>query len=346
MGLRIYANGKDLKDVPVVQNEKGWYYLYNGTSTYWKPKLADFDSGKGKPSNVKKYDNDPKASHKSNPSLNRIDFSLIGGTKITFNQAVKVNGLPKLSKFKNPYGVEIVVGDIHLFLNHTHLAPGIQVGKHYPAGTVVVIVNNQSENKASAGDFPPHLEALVSRANPKWEQTTIRQLILAKETMPEETSTPVPVPVPEPVPTQPPVINPIPQDQGTEKPMTIEELLMKKDQEIKALNDDVSTLKERNRVLSEQLTQVVQKNGQLLDMAKKLQEALKQYGLKKIIADLFSRLTSRKFLFASFATGIFVAQGLGYIHMDQQTLTNLLIAIGGYVGVEGVADIVERSKKQ
>ena len=86
----IYANGKDLAQVPVVQNEVGKYYR-NSAGTYYKPTLANFDNA-SLPSGYKTYVGGSHAKYISNPLRHPLDFSLVAGTVITANFDVYIKG--------------------------------------------------------------------------------------------------------------------------------------------------------------------------------------------------------------------------------------------------------------
>jgi len=87
----VYANGKDLAELPVTQNENGKYYR-NSAKKYFTPKLADFDNVK-LPVGYKMYTDGSHARHINNPNRNPIDISLVAGTVITMNVDVNVVGI-------------------------------------------------------------------------------------------------------------------------------------------------------------------------------------------------------------------------------------------------------------
>ena len=87
----IYANGKDLAQCPVTQNEVGKYYR-NSAKKYFTPKLAEFDTAKP-PVGYRVYTDGSHARHIDNPNRNPIDISLVAGTVITMSVDVNVVGI-------------------------------------------------------------------------------------------------------------------------------------------------------------------------------------------------------------------------------------------------------------
>lgn len=155
--MKIYAGGKSLAEVPVTQNEVGWYY-WNGAS-YYKPVLAEFDTA-SLPTGYKKYTN---GSHTAYLSQNAIDFSIVAGTAITFSEEVTVllssTGSGSFCKLSTSRGI--------IYLVHTYKWASGKV----PAGTQVCQVAPQSVT-----GFAPHLHIYK-------EGGRVRDIILGIESM-------------------------------------------------------------------------------------------------------------------------------------------------------------------
>ena len=151
MALRIYADKKDINIVPVTQNEEGVYYEYDSGSL-WKPILKDFDSAKGKPSTAHKKIN---GSHVQNPSLNRIDFSLVGKTKMTASLLGHINLIDK-------WGVLVDFGSGRV-VKFNHCTTTLKLGAIVKAGDVICTVNTLAQNKVDLppNGFPEHLEIYI-----------------------------------------------------------------------------------------------------------------------------------------------------------------------------------------
>lgn len=183
--IRFYVNGKDLKDCPVVQNEKGVNYRYpNGR--YWKPKLKYFDTGKGKPKTAKRYTD---GSHVPYGKKSPLDFSVTGN--ITSNKSVKINGLSYLNntykKRNKPYGFTIIYGNSHIEMIHAKTS--YKAGQRVPAGKVIGKIMTPKENlesgrysvvKGRKVGFPSHLHGATNNDG-RFSKKTLRQMILAKD---------------------------------------------------------------------------------------------------------------------------------------------------------------------
>ena len=57
---------------------------------------------------------------------------------------------------------------------------------------------------------------------------------------------------------------------------------------------------------------------------------------------MLERLTSRKFLLTVAGCLVVLLKGLGVVAIEDENLWQLLAALGAFVGVEGMADIVSR----
>jgi len=138
--MKFFANGKNILEYGVVQNETGVYY-FNG-KTYFKPLLKDFDTATP-PAGYKKYTN---GSHASYLSQRALDFSVPQGYIITCDTAVT----PKVSSTNLGSFVKIQVGTKIVYLVHTYQWGA--VGKAIPAGKPICQIAPQSVSKAA-----PHL---------------------------------------------------------------------------------------------------------------------------------------------------------------------------------------------
>ena len=83
----IYANGKDLAECPVTQNDVGRHYKKG--SSYYTPIMARFNNATP-PSGYVTYNNGSHLQYKGNSYRYPWDISLTGGTKITANFQVKI----------------------------------------------------------------------------------------------------------------------------------------------------------------------------------------------------------------------------------------------------------------
>lgn len=165
----IYANGKDLAECPVVQNETGVYYS-NG-SAYFKPVLKDFDTATP-PSGYKRYTGGSHASYIGNTKRHPIDISFIVGTKLTANFDVKVIS----STSADGSWIKTQIVGTNYILPFVHCYKGLDsngkptypvAGSIIKAGSVICSVAPQSITKN-----PPHLHA------DEWTGYLIRNLIL------------------------------------------------------------------------------------------------------------------------------------------------------------------------
>lgn len=194
--IRFYANGKDLKDVLVTQNEKGWYYT-DSKEALIRTILKLFDTLK-LPSGAKKNIN---GSHKSYLKENAIDFSIAGGVRISSNKSLKLNSLlylknPKTGKnYELPYGMTWVYGDIHFLTDHVKTS--LKVGQRSEEGHTLCTVLTQAENKKSGrfdndnpNGFPPHLHFGTIAGH---DEVKVREFILANV---QSEPTPPPVTTP------------------------------------------------------------------------------------------------------------------------------------------------------
>lgn len=171
MDIRFYANGTDFRFLPIVQNERGWYYRYSN-GQYWKPILEHFDGAVGRPQTALKYTN---GSHTSYLHEKALDISLNAGVKITASKSVKVNQLLK-SKSGKVCGLELVYGNLHIIIYHakTSLKPGDRPA----AGTTICTIMTKDENeKSGVGALAPHLHIGTNNSG-SFDKATIRQIIL------------------------------------------------------------------------------------------------------------------------------------------------------------------------
>ena len=67
--------------------------------------------------------------------------------------------------------------------------------------------------------------------------------------------------------------------------------------------------------------------------------------MNEIVLDLYTRLTSRKFLAGLFGIMLLLGDNLGYIGLDSETRKQILTLILGYIFVEGSADAVRAYKE-
>lgn len=201
---RFFANGKDLKDCITKQNEFGQYWLVGGA--LWGTILANFDSGKGKPSNAVKKSG---GSHASYLNEHALDISLNAGTNITCSESIKINGFKYISGYKIPYGIELVYGNHHIIVYHVKTK--WKVGDRVPAGQVICTVMSAAENKSSGrfdkenpNGFPPHLHIGTNNTG-TFDKKTIRQFILEAVSTPPIVTPPVVTPPVTPPPSDPPI---------------------------------------------------------------------------------------------------------------------------------------------
>jgi len=61
---------------------------------------------------------------------------------------------------------------------------------------------------------------------------------------------------------------------------------------------------------------------------------------------MFNKVGGRKFILAVVFAVIFIANDMAGQILEETTIENILYVIGSFIGVEGVADIVERFKKK
>lgn len=180
--MKFYANNTDLLKVPVTQNEKGVYYS-NGKS-YYKPVLQEFDNAKP-PKGYKRYTD---GSHKAYLNERAIDFSIVAGTKIKCDSKIKFNRYFYVKGNKNPYGIELITGNLHIILYHVKAShkPNTRI----EAGQTICKVMTTDENRASGvGNLAPHLHAGTVKYL-LYENKSFRTLITEKPKEPVEKPNP------------------------------------------------------------------------------------------------------------------------------------------------------------
>lgn len=138
------ADGKDLAQVPMTQNENGVFYR-NSAGTYYKPILANFDNA-SLPSGYRKYIGGSHAKYLSNSNRNPLDLSIVAGANLTANVDVKVLGsTPNDGSWckVQPVGSDMVVGLVHTYQWRSGIVK---------AGNIICKVAPQSVT-----GFAPHL---------------------------------------------------------------------------------------------------------------------------------------------------------------------------------------------
>lgn len=242
---RFFANGKDLKDCLITQNEVGNYWLSGGA--LWRTVLANFDSGRGKPADAAKKSG---GSHSFYLSDHALDISLNAGTNITCSESIKINGFKYISGYKVPYGIELVYGNHHIIVYH--VKSKWKAGDRVPAGQVICTVMSAAENKSSGrfdkenpDGFPPHLHIGTNNTG-SFDKKTIRQFILEA------------IPVTKPPVVTPPVVTPPVTPPPSEPPIDPDPIETIKHSELVALNHKISELEGQldasNSVLSSKIT--------------------------------------------------------------------------------------------
>lgn len=156
----FYANGIDLAQCPITQNEVGVYY-WNG-SGYYKPVLSAFDNAI-LPIGYKRYANGSHLEYVNNAFRHPFDISIIAGASITSNVDVKILSATQA----DGSWVKTVISGTNINPAFVHCYDWATIGSTVKAGGIICKVAPTSVTK-----FSPHLHFDI------WGSYLARDLIL------------------------------------------------------------------------------------------------------------------------------------------------------------------------